>query len=427
MTGWSKIMTKIIKIAVVGSGPAGLMCASVLSAAKLSSGATLEVHLFEQRAALARKILIAGSSGLNVSYDASVDEFASHLKMQNLATSATGATTAVPLVLTEHFKQFFWNEWCDFLQATLHCETFLGTSQRYFVKEMHAANLVMNWKKLLVDRGVVFHLNSKLQNLAIKDNGNVQLMMQPEGTLHAMEFSAAGLFLGGGSWEEQEVQWPKIFKEKNINFLDFKSCNAGFCLDWKAAFLKEAQQLPLKNIKLKTALGEKIGDLLVTAYGLEGTPIYFYGTPGEAELDLYPVKSEAALLDLLQKKAMVKKMAPLRLVQKYLSLCPAAKSLLFHETSENEKKTLPSLVKKIKHFKIVLKSARPLPEAISSQGGIAWEEVDEYLMLRKMPHVFVGGEMLNWHAPTGGFLIQTCVTQGYIAAQGILRAVANLP
>ncbi|NDG85674.1 MAG: aminoacetone oxidase family FAD-binding enzyme, partial [Proteobacteria bacterium] len=181
--------------------------------------------------------------------------------------------------------------------------------------------------------------------------------------------------------------------------------------------------LPLKNCVLKNSKGEKAGELVITRYGIEGTPVYFLGEKGPAYLDLKPSMTEESILSRLN--AIKENLSPIRRVKKSLSLSPGAMALLFHHTSAEDRQSVERMVHRIKNFEIDLLGPRPLLEAISSRGGVDLEEVStepgSELMLKRFPGVFAGGEMLAWSAPTGGFLIQGAVTQGAVAGANMLR------
>jgi predicted flavoprotein YhiN len=227
--------------------------------------------------------------------------------------------------------------------------------------------------------------------------------------------------LGGASYEptENPLHWPKIFTTKAIPFTPFTPSNVGYEVGWTPAFLKEAEGLPLKDIVLTTHKGKRQGELVITRYGIEGTPVYFVGTPGPALIDLKPGLTAEAVLGKL--KAVKENLSPNRRIKKQLGLSPAAQALVFHLMPRAilEDRSLIQLAHTIKAFPIELLSPRPLEEAISSKGGVSMKALDERLMLKKYPGIFLAGEMLDWDAPTGGFLIQGCVTQGFCAGLGI--------
>ncbi len=398
-------MTKAINqnysTAIVGSGPAGLMAAEVISAAGLS------VSIFEKRKGPSWKLYIAGSSGLNITNSLPTDEMLRYY---------SGPEELWRSIL----ENFTPRDWLRFIEEDLGIGTFLGTSQRYFVETMHAALLVRQWRRRLESRGVMFLFDHEWQGLERNSEGQWHLNFRGQAS---QKCAALGLCLGGASWESEAVAWPEVLAAKDIRCVPFTAANTGFEVEWPAALKIEAEGLPLKNIELKTSLGKKRGDLIITSYGLEGTPIYFYGTPGRATIDLKPDLEPAALLAKLSKSR--ENLSLLRRAQKVLNLSPASRALLFHLLPPHARDDINAFVAHLKALPLELRGPRPLSESISSRGGVAWTEVDPSLMLRKCPSVFLAGEMLDWEAPTGGFLIQGCVSQGRWMGQEIVRSLAR--
>ncbi len=388
------------RIGIVGSGPAGLMAADVLASAGH------EVLIFEKRKGPAWKLFIAGGSGLNITNDLPLDAFASHY-------------TGPSAFWQECLRAYGPKDWLAFIEDQLAIGTFLGTSGRYFVETMHAAKLVRQWRRRLESLGVKFILDAHCVDFeSVSPGWHLSFANKDLERVDAVCFC-----LGGGSYETSEVPlaWPAMFVRKSIGFRDFSPSNTGYEVDWTPGFLAEAEGLPLKNICLRSSRGQRKGDLVITHYGLEGTPIYFLGETGEVTLDLKPDLSEAALLDRLQQGR--ENLSPMRRAQKYLQLCPAAKALLFHHSPKEALKDPCSLARMIKNFPLRLQRPRPLSESISSQGGLLWENFDEQLMLSSHPGVYCAGEMIDWDAPTGGFLIQACISQGHRIAEAILRRI----
>ena len=398
-------MSKSKRIAIIGSGPAGLMAATQLILS--SKNSELEIHLFEKRSGFGRKLLIAGSSGLNISHEHSVQDFSDHYE---------GWTSDFWRKLLQSYGP---KEWIEFIEKKLGMETFLGTSQRYFVKEMKASNLLKKWTSLLENHGVHFHSQSELSNFSIENN-EIALEFNQDSSLN-QNFARVALFLGGGSWEDEEPKWVELFREKKIQFIPFEPSNVGYEVNWSEKFLTEAEGKPLKKIELETSRGKKMGELVITRYGLEGTPIYFCGIQGNAHLDLKPdLTPDQITAKLIQIK---ENLSPMRRVKHYLGLSEAAESLLFHHTSPEIKADLQKLIITIKRFPISLLKPRPLSEAISSKGGVSLDEVSKSFELKQFPGIYCGGEMLNWDAPTGGFLIQASISQGAAVAKSLLSTI----
>lgn len=400
------------KIAIVGSGPAALMVASELLNGLLPAQKEFEIHLFEKRAGLARKLLIAGSSGLNITHELSPDEFASQYEGWS------------PSFWASLFKNYSPNDWISFLERELKLETFLGTSKRYFVREMKASLLVKRWITYLEERGVFIHAHSELVGFESED-AKIKLNFLSAIELKTTFFIAdyAAFCLGGASWEQIEPAWISLFKNKGLHIDPITPSNVGYEVSWSKKFLAESEGKPLKKIELKTKRGSKLGELVITEYGLEGTPIYFCGVSGEAYLDLKPDLSEAQILKKLS--SVKENLSPMRRVKHHLSLGAASESLLFHSATPEVKSDLHQLIRWLKKIPIQLKGPRPLAEAISSRGGLALQELNEYFELEAFPGIFCAGEMLSWDAPTGGFLIQACVSQGASLARNILMQVSR--
>lgn len=379
-------------VAVIGSGPAGLMAADVLSAVGVP------VTLFEKRKSPGRKLLVAGSSGLNITNGAPLDEFIS---------AYTGPSEFWRPILSA----FPPASWIQFIES-FGFKTFLGTSDRYFVEGMKASRFLQAWVARLKERGVEFQFDHEVTSL------------HP-----SAEFAAQCFALGGGSWEphEKPLRWPRIFIEAGLKFNEFRPSNVGYRVAWKERFLKEAEGKPLKQITLCSSRGRRDGDAMVTSYGIEGTPVYFVGATGRVTLDLKPDLSEAQILARL--RAVKENFSPIRRVAKQLKLCEASQALVYHHAPRDilEDAGLARMAALIKAFPLDLLGPQSIDEAISSAGGLDLNELDSHLMLRRYPGIFCVGEMLDWDAPTGGFLIQGCVSQGFVAARGILAFLGIAP
>jgi uncharacterized flavoprotein (TIGR03862 family) len=359
----------------------------------------MAVSVFEKKRGPAPKLLIAGRSGLNISNAGS---------LSSLIQSYEGPAA--------HFKNIFHDfsvqDWLTFVKR-LGVKTFEGTSRRYFIDGLTAPPLLKAWLASLKKKNVHFFYGKELTDFETSPKGVVLTFNGSE----KQKPSAACFCLGGVSWEKpgKEPQWPSLFKNKKIPLTDFSAANVGYEVKWPPAFVKEADGLPLKNITLSSSQGVTTGEIMITKYGLEGSPIYQIKNPEMIFLDLKP---DLTANEILRKLHNVKEnLSPLRRVKKYLKLGPGALALLYHDTKKEIVQDIEKLVPLIKNFSIPLIKKRGLEEAISSAGGVSWIALDQNLMLKKFPGIFVAGEMLDWSAPTGGFLIQACVSQGYKIGQ----------
>ncbi len=369
------------------------------------------VTLFDKRKSAGRKLLVAGSSGLNITNSLPLEEFVQHYR---------GGTREFWLRVIGSFTP---SDWIAFIED-LGFKTFEGTSRRHFIEEMKASRFLQAWITRLSVQGVTFSLGQECTDFAIDTTGDrsagLPQLRFADGSQR--NFDAVLFALGGASWEPQEtpLRWPPIFRSKQLRFDEFQPSNVGYRVAWSAGMIEEADGKPLKTIRMRTALGERAGDAMITRYGIEGTPVYFVGTAGTALMDLKPDLSEAQLLKKLQ--SVKENLSPIRRVQKTLSLSPAAQALVFHHAPrERLGDDLSKWAALMKAFPLELLGPQPLTEAISSSGGLSLEELDDQFMLKRFPGIYCAGEMLNWDVPTGGFLIQACVAQGMLAARGILK------
>lgn len=383
------------KIAIVGTGPAALMAAAT------AAGHGHKITIFEKNKGPGQKLLIAGGSGLNISNSLPHDQFCAEYTGDGIDWS-------------DLFKNFSVADWLDFIHK-LGLETFAGTSGRFFVREMKASGLLRSWLASLEQHGADFQFDHECVGFR-RDSKRLELSFAAGAKIHC---DAVLFALGGGSWLKDEARWPQIFSAHGIAVNPFTPANAGFIVDWKPEFLREAENKPLKNIEFFSGLGRKKGDLMITSYGIEGTPVYTVGMPDLCFIDLKPDLSESQIQQKMN--SIRENLSPLRRATKKLNLDEAALALIFHHAPAAALTSVEAFAAVIKHFPVMLQAARPLSEAISSRGGVALNEIDSSFQLKGTPGVFIAGEMLDWSAPTGGFLIQASVSQGFVAAQGMLK------
>ena len=379
-------------ILICGSGPAGLMAASV------AARAGYPVEIFERRPGPGWKLLVAGSSGLNVTHEA-----------PDLAAFYPERRAELARVLARFGK----DEWISFLHE-LGEETYVGTSRRYFVKNFKASSLLKAWTERLSQAGVKFHYGREFANL-LPEGAGVRFTDGSEA-----RGAASVLALGGPSWEEHPSAWPKWFQTEGFAFKDFQPSNAGWSFRAPEGFFARAEGKPIKGLTLTTKLGSKTGELMITRYGLEGTPVYTLGTPGTAHVDLKPDLAEEKLSSRLQpfRGGPAEKLRGAKLSE--------GAALFFEALAPAEAWESPAnLARALKNLSVEFLSPRALKECISARGGLSFDELSEALELRRMPGVFCAGEMLDWDAPTGGFLLQASVSTGFVAGTSAVQFAAR--
>jgi uncharacterized flavoprotein (TIGR03862 family) len=382
-------------IAVVGGGPAGLRAAEVAA----ERGA--HVTVYDAKPSVGRKFLVAGKSGLNLTNTAEFPEFAAVYSGESLRAETWRS-------ILRDFDRDALRAW----SASLGVETMATSSGKVFPKTMKAAPLLRRWVERLRHSGVKFALRHRLAG--ITSNGTVTLTFDtPQGTVRA-QHDAAILALGGGSWPEtgSDGTWPAILAKLGVKIHPLQAANCGWEVAWAPETRERVEGRPLQNIHASAGECREIGELMLTRYGMEGTAVYRLGralrhmAEPTIELDLKPTFTVEQL---------VRKMESVR--RDYLKeagvrwkLPDAACAILaqFHGPFSDA----PTLAAAAKHCRIPLVRPRPLEEAISSAGGVAWDELTEELMFRKVPHIYCAGEMLDWEAPTGGFLLQGCFASG---------------
>jgi len=402
------------RVAVVGCGPAGLMAATVLSEAGLS------VDIFDAKASAGCKFLVAGRGGLNLTHSEHTEAFAARY----------GNNAEIFRKLLAGFSPDDLRTWL----RGLGVETFVGTSGRVFPKDAAAHDILKIWVETLGRRGVVFHYRHRWQGFA---QTGAPLFLSETGEILKFPAKALLLALGGASWPQtgSDGSWTAFLTAVGIHLEPFRPANCGVEVAWSEHFRARSSGKPLKNLLLQCGERQATGDVVVTTHGLEGGPVYTLsaairdllekGTPVPLLLDL---KRDLPLERLKEKIAHPRgKESLANFLRKAIHLTGPAYSLLHEICSPEDLQNPEVLAERIKNLPIPIVNTRPLAEAISSAGGIAFAEVDADLMLRKLPGVFVAGEMLDWEAPTGGYLLQGAFTTGHLAAQGLLKWLDRTP
>jgi len=396
-------------IAVVGAGPAGLIAAEVAA----QGGA--RVTVFDRMPAAGRKFLLAGRGGLNLTHSEPLDGF---LARYGAATPHLRAAIAA-------FPPEALRAWCEALGQ----ETFVGSSGRVFPRSLKASPLLRAWVRRLDAAGVVFRPRHRWTGWG--DDGALTFET-PSGVL-TERADATVLALGGASWPRlgSDGSWAQIMAHAGIGIAPLRPANAGVLVNWSAVFRDRFEGEPLKRIALSLGGRSVRGEALVTRSGLEGGGIYALSTPirdalaaaDEAilHIDLRPDLTAAALTAKLG--AARGKQSLSTFLRKTASLAPVAIGLLHEaQTAGARLATLPpdALAALIKAVPVRLAGVADIARAISTAGGVAFDAIDAQFMLRKQPGTFIAGEMLDWEAPTGGYLLQACFATGVAAGQGAL-------
>jgi uncharacterized flavoprotein (TIGR03862 family) len=401
---------------VIGGGPAGLMAAEVLTQGGV------QVDLYDSMPSLGRKFLLAGVGGMNITHSEPFDTFVSRY----------GARTSFIRPLLEVFSPNQLREWLH----GLGIETFVGSSGRVFPSDMKAAPLLRAWLHRLRESGVRFHVRYRW--LGWNEAGALRFAA-PHGE-KSVQADAVVLALGGGSWSKlgSDGAWVPLLAQREVEVAPLLPSNCGFDVagGWSEHLRSRFAGQPLKTVALRfsDAAGmkhERRGELMLSDSGIEGSLVYALSSslrdtiaaqgPLTVELDLAPDKT------LQRLTAEVAHPRGARSLSSHLqSRCgiKGVKMALLREVLTAEQLNDPGkLAHAIKSLPLTLVSARPLDEAISSAGGVRFESLDANLMLRELPGVFCAGEMLDWEAPTGGYLLTACFASGRVAGQGALEFV----
>ncbi len=396
-------------VAIIGGGPAGLMAAEVLSQAGI------RVDLYDGMPSVGRKFLLAGVGGMNITHSEAYPAF--------LSRYAERAPQIAPLL-----RGFDADTLCTWIHD-LGIETFIGSSGRVFPTDMKAAPLLRAWLKRLRDSGVVIHTRHRW--LGWDEHGALRID-SPEGEI-TVKPDATLLALGGGSWSRlgSDGAWMLALEQRGVGLAPLQPSNCGFEVQaWSELMVSKFAGAPLKNIAI--GLNDdipRLGECVITATGIEGSLIYALSAPIREAINQYG--AAVIHIDLLPGRPVDKLQAALskprgsRSMAKHLHSqigIDGVKAALLRELTDAATFADPALLAQaIKALPLTLVKTRPLDEAISSAGGVTFEAMDERLMLKALPGVFCAGEMLDWEAPTGGYLLTGCFASGRAAGLGILQ------
>ncbi|HEX5391804.1 MAG TPA: TIGR03862 family flavoprotein [Rhodocyclaceae bacterium] len=401
-----------IEIAIIGGGPAGLMAAEVLAAAGY------RVDVFEAMPSLGRKFLMAGKGGMNITHSEETGAF--------LSRYGDRRPWLEPMLA--RFGAEALREWIH----GLGIETFIGTSGRVFPREMKAAPLLRAWLHRLREAGVRFHVRHRWLGW---DAEGALRFSTPDGESQVRS-AATVLALGGGSWAKlgSDGAWVPLLRDQQVSVAPLKPSNCGFDVGWTPYFRERFAGQPVKSlaascVDAKGVIHQRRGECLVSASGIEGGLIYALSAPlrnvieasGHAvlHLDLLPDRTlEQVQAETCRSRGSRSLSSHL---QSRLGITGVKAGLLRECLSKDEMNDPLRLAAALKALPLALVRPRPLDEAISTAGGVEQQALGDTLMLKNKAGVFCAGEMLDWEAPTGGYLLTACFATGRAAGEGVAR------
>lgn len=383
-------------IVIIGAGPAGLMASQILA----EKG--FKVQIFEQKKAAGRKFLVAGNGGFNLTHSEELESFIEKYDASEIRN------------IVKNFDNKKAVDWLTDLGVT----TYVGSSRKIFpTKNFKPIQVLKAWLDRLEQVGVVIHYEHTFIDF---DENSVTIKNKEKE--FKVDYSKLILAMGGGSWKKtgSDAKWIEILKSKNIEVKPLESANSGYNTDSK---FHQLQGQYLKNIKVSFEGNEKIGEVVFTKYGIEGSPIYYmnrftrkHDFPLIINIDLKPNLSETEIFEQLNGTEKIS-----QILKRKLKLSTTALNLL--KTLDKESYTnIENLSKTIKKFPIEIISYRPIDEVISTSGGVSFSALNDKLELHNCPNIFCAGEMIDWEAPTGGYLLQACFSTGFFVANNIANS-----
>jgi len=418
-------------IAIIGAGPAGLMAAEVLSAAGVA------VHVYDAMPSVGRKFLLAGLGGLNLTHAEPFEHFVTRYAERQDACAAW----------LKGFDADAIRAWVK----SLGLDTFVGTSQRVFPTDMKAAPLLRAWLHRLRHPAqgvpVTFHMRHRWNGALQHSDHTFTLSFDTPQGPHTAQASAVLLALGGGSWAKlgSDGAWQPWVSALGVDVSPLRPTNCGFHVrgreggtGWSAHLSSQFAGTPLKSVALSftDSVGHSFnrrGEFVVTASGVEGSLVYAVSASLRDEiarngsailhLDLKPdFTAERVLAEVSHPRGTRSLSSHLK---SRLNLTALHLALLHEVLSKDAMNTPAQLAAALKHLPITLTATRPLDEAISSAGGVRLETLNAHLMSTQQPGLFIAGEMLDWEAPTGGYLLSACLASGRVAGLGVAQFLAH--
>ncbi|MDH0748036.1 TIGR03862 family flavoprotein [Pseudomonas sp. GD03842] len=404
----SATLTSLPSVAIIGGGPAGLMAAEVVSRAGYP------VDLYDGMPSVGRKFLLAGVGGMNITHSEAYPAFVSRY--------AERAATIAPLL--RGFDAPALRDWIH----GLGIQTFVGSSGRVFPTDMKAAPLLRAWLKRLREHGVAIHTRHRW--LGWNADGSLRIA-SPEGEL-AVAPAATLLALGGASWPRlgSDGAWLRLLEERGVSIAPLQASNCGFeVAAWSEVLQSKFAGAPLKNVAIGLqGQSLRLGECVITQSGIEGSLIYALSAQirqqivdqgaATVEIDLLPGRRRVDVEKALARPRGSRSMA--KHLHSQVGIDGVKAALLRELASAETFNDTRQLAQAIKGLPLTLVRPRPLEEAISTAGGVPFEALDDNLMFKSLPGVFCAGEMLDWEAPTGGYLLTACFASGRAAGLGLV-------
>lgn len=384
-------------------------------AAEVISQRGIKVSVYDAMPSVGRKFLMAGKGGLNLTHSEPFELFLSRYSSRKRYIKP----------MLENFDAVALRAWA----LQLGFDTFIGSSGRIFPTDMKAAPLLRAWLHRLRQAGVTFHVRN--QWLGWKDNNSQILEFKTPQGIKEIQTDAVILALGGGSWPQlgSTGSWVSVLTQRGVQVAPLAPANCGFDVGWSEHFRSRFAGQPLKSVIATYCDPHKQGDCVVTATGLEGGFIYALSAPLREEiatkgaailtLDLAPDRSLSSLIERISKPRGKQSMT--NHLRKCLGIDGVKAGLLREFVPATDFNDPRKLGFAIKALSIKLIASRPIAEAISTAGGISFDAVDKHLMLQNLPGLFCCGEMLDWEAPTGGYLLTACFASGRTAGDGVVK------
>jgi uncharacterized flavoprotein (TIGR03862 family) len=413
-------MSSKLIVAIVGAGPSGLMAAE--SIASSPSSQCFDVHVYDAMPSVGRKFLLAGRGGLNITHSEPIEKFLQRY------SNEIGETDNIQKAVRAFDAQSL-TQWVNGLGIT----TFVGSSGRIFPHEMKAAPLLRAWMTRLKNSGVKFHSRSKLVNLSppTVNKSEIDLYFETaDSSQRKVGADACVLALGGASWARlgSDGAWAEWLEKLGLQIAPLEPANCGFNCTWSDFIRSKYAGCAIKNCALSVGRSLPIrGEFVLTESGIEGQLVYALSSLLRADLkqnkianlfvDLKPDKTQAQVFERLTSPRGSRSIA--KHLQSTLNLTGQYSALLRELAPASDFTDMHRLASRIKSLHIKVTSSRPVDEAISTAGGIGLNQMSSGLMLGQFPGLFAAGEMLDWEAPTGGYLLNACFATGKVAGQGV--------